>query len=454
VPKEKALYIKRLNEKYNNFGANLESDKKEENGRLIYSWQFKNIPQIIPEPNMPAGVEINPSILVSTFSNWQDVYNWWWQLAKDKIKADASIKGKVVELTKNRNSDEAKIRAIYNFCAKEIRYVAVEYGQAGYEPHFAYDIFKNKYGDCKDQAILLVTMLKEAGFTAWPVLISTKDYYNLNEDFPSISFNHSIACVAIKDKIIFLDPTAETCPLGDLPADDQGRKVLIFKSEAYQIQDTPLYTAEHNLIRQAVNIKINNDESINARKEILANGVYDQAQRYWLLYTPPELVEQALKEKIQDVSIGAKLQDYSIHNLKDLNTPVVLSYEFKGPEYFTTAGILRITPELAGFDTALVAKDKRKYAIDFNILDAKETMFEIEIPRNFTVKYIPENVTEESPWIKFKAEYTRKGNRIYFQQRSELKKTTVSEDEYPAFKEFFEILAKKVKQRIVLERIR
>jgi transglutaminase-like putative cysteine protease len=452
LPKDKVLNIKALNDKYNDFGANLKPQIQPQDDRITYSWQFKDIPQIIPESNMPSGTQINPVILISTFSNWQDIYNWWWALAKDKIKADAAIKDKVNQLTKDLVSEEAKIRAVYNFCAQKIRYVAVEYGQAGYEPHNASDIFRYKYGDCKDQAILLVTMLKEAGLTAWPVLISTKEYYNLNADFPSVFFNHCIAAVSLKDKIVFLDPTAQTCAFGDLPGDDQARKVLIFKEDGYEIQDTPLYLSQHNLIRQSLNIKVNPDETISAKKDIFSYGIYDQAQRFWLLYTQPELIEQTLKEKIQETSIGATLQSYDIKNLGDLNTPVILNYEFKGPEYFTVAGSLRIMPQLAGTDVALVAQDKRKYPIDFAILDTKETVLEIEIPDNFFIKYLPQNLTQESPWLNFKVEYNYKNNKLYFRQSSELKRTTILENEYPEFKNFFEDLAKKIKQRIVLEK--
>ena len=452
LPKEKALHLKILNDRYNNFAANLNPKIQEKDNRLIYSWDFKNIPQIIPEANMPTSVQINPALLISTFSSWQEIYDWWWGLAKNKIEADSAIKDKVAQLTKTEDSPEAKIRAIYNFCAQEIRYVAVEYGEAGYEPHRALDIYKNKYGDCKDQAILLVTMLREAGISSWPVLIATKEYYNLKSDFPALLFNHCIAAVLVEGKLIFLDPTAQTCPFGDLPTDDQNRCVLVFQDDGYQIQNTPLYPAEHNLLKQYLKMKVNADETISVDKSTFTYGVYDQAQRFWLLYTPPELIEEALKEKIQEVSIGARLDSYNIKNLQDLNAPVVLSYAFKGPEYFTAAGALRIMPQLTGLDASLVAKDKRKYAIDFDILDSKETILEIELPPNFTIKYIPPSVSEDSPWLRFSVEYNYQDNKLYFSQKIETKKTLILESEYPDFKNFFENLAKKIKQRVVLER--
>ncbi|MFA5356331.1 MAG: DUF3857 domain-containing protein [Candidatus Omnitrophota bacterium] len=452
---ESLMYIKSLNEEYNYFGAELKPFiQKGENGdeRLVCSWQFRDIPQIIPESNMPESVEINPTILTSTFSSWQEVYDWWSSLAFDKIKADPAIKEKVRELAAGKKSDEDKISAIYNFCAKDIRYVAVEYGQAGYEPHPAADIFRNKYGDCKDQAILLVAMLREAGFSAWPVLIPTKGVYDLNKDFPSVFFNHCIAAIAVKDGIVFADPTAETCSFGDLPAADQGRNVLVFREKDYEILQTPLYTGGHNLIRQFLKIKISPDETISAQKSVSSFGVYDQGQRYWMLYTPPELIRETLKEKIQSVSIGAALEDYNIENLNDLNTPVVLSYSFKGSEYFTEAGKSRIMPQLSSLDTSLVAKDKRRYPVAFPFLDTRETSFEIELPRGLSVKYMPQSVSEETPWLDFKVEYKQKNNKIYFTETARLKKILIPLDEYFRFKGFFEGLAKRIKQRIILEK--
>ena len=453
-PKSSPLHLKYLNGKYNTFKAVLKPQSEEKDGFLIYKWQFANIPQITPEPHMPAQVNINPTIIISTFDNWQDVYGWWWQLAKDKIKADNNIKEEVKKIINGKNSDREKAVAIYNFCVQHIRYVAVEYGQAGYEPHNASDIFKNRYGDCKDQAILLVTMLKEAGLAAYPVLIPTRDDYDLEEDFPTAMFNHCIAALLLDNNLIFMDPTAETCSFEDLPAGDQERHVLIFEEKGYHVKETPLFPAKRNLMKQALKIKVNDDSTITAEKSNYTYGIYDQAQRYWLLYTQPELIKETLKEKIQEVSIGAKLIQYKIKNLDDLNTPVVLSYSFSGSEYFTAAGPLRLLPQLSGIDTSLVALEARKYGIDFGILDTKEYLFEIDIPENFAVKYIPESVSRESLWMDYKLEYQRQGNKIKFKQSLELKKNTVQDSDYDTFKKFYEELGRVLKQRIVLERIK
>ncbi|MEW6074973.1 MAG: DUF3857 domain-containing protein [Candidatus Omnitrophota bacterium] len=454
VPNTRTLHLKTLNEAYKDFEAELKPELREAGGRAVYRWQFKDIPQIIPEANMPPEVEINPAFLVSSFSDWSQIYHWWWKLAKDKIASDGAIRKKVKELIAQAGSDEAKARSIYNFCAKEIRYVAVEYGQAGYEPHPASDIFKNKYGDCKDQAILLVTMLKEAGLVSWPVLISTKDYYNLNEDFPAPLFNHCIAAVALGGQTVFLDPTAETCPLGDLAAADQKRRVLVFKEDGYAIMETPLFGNDHNWVTHGFTVRLHPDETLDAEKKVLTSGVYQQAQRHWLLYTPPILIREQLQAKIQEFSIGAKLKRYDVRNLNNLDRMLELEYWFEGPEYFTPAGDLRIMPQLTSLDSALVSKEERKYPIDLRILDRIETKFVFTIPETFTVHYIPGNVSQDSQWLDYSCEYIQEGNSLVFTQHIALKKETISAQEYPRFKQFFEKLAKRIKQRIILERTR
>ena len=201
-------------------------------------------------------------------------------------------------------------------------------------------------------------------------------------------------------------------------------------------------------------IKVNDDESISADKINYTFGAYDQAQRYWLLYTQPELIQDTLKNMIQNVSIGARLDSYKIDNLSNLNTPVMLSYSFNGPEYFTNAGFLRIMPQLTSVDTSLAAKESRKYPIDFGLLEKREFLLEVYLPDNFVVKYMPDSIKLDSPWISFSQEYSFEDNRILLKQVNYGKKDKVLQEEYAEFKGFMENLARAIKQRVVLEKIK
>ena len=233
VPRDYGFNIKHYNPNYVQFGSDFNPSISEESGKVIYSWDFGSVGEIIQEPSMPPFVEVIPYLAISSFKDWRAIYEWWKPLYADKLSLDEEMEQKLRDLIEEKNSDKQKVKAIYNFCAKEIRYVAVEYGEAGFEPHSAQEIFKNRYGDCKDQAILLVAMLRFAGLKAHPVLITTQGNWLLDYDFPSLGFDHAVACVRIDDKHIFLDPTQEVVSFGDLPSSDQGRGVLIFYDDNY-----------------------------------------------------------------------------------------------------------------------------------------------------------------------------------------------------------------------------
>jgi len=454
LPKERDLKIKLLNERYNDFSAQLNPRLIQDKDKKTYLWEFRDIPQIIPEIKMPPVEEINPAISVSTFDHWHEVYQWWWGLAKDKIKANAQIKEKVKELTQGMDSPYQKAQAIYNFCAQEIRYVAVEYGQAGYEPHTAEEVFNNKYGDCKDQTILLVAMLREAGLEAWPVLISTKDFYPMQKDFPSIKFNHAISVVFIDGQKIFMDPTCQTCSFGDLPSDDQQRTVLIFQADKYTLDKTVLSLVSQNQVKEELYLKVDVLGNVKAEKRVSTSGYYDQGQRFWLLYTAPKVVEEMLKGKIQEIVLTGQLENVYTENVNDLTKGVILSYTFSGSDYFTLAGELYILPQLSKLDAAVFAPEVRHYPLWFEVPDKFIKYFEIELPKELQVKFMPPDIKRDSAWLNYRATYRYQGNKIYFQEERETKCIEINPQEYPRYKAFMEEILKSIKQRVVLEKKR
>ncbi len=449
VPLDKTLHYKLLNLDYNKSQLKLEPLIEESSGHREYLWEFRDIPAIIPEANMPSNSKINPIILISTFDSWQEVYTWWWSLARDKIQADDAIRQKVKELTHDKQSIVDKARAIYNFCAEDIRYVAVEYGQAGYEPHKAADIFSNKYGDCKDQAMLLITMLREIGLEAYPVLIGTDDYLNLEEDFPSVSFNHCIAALRMAGELVFLDPTCSSCSFGNLPAADQDRRVLVFSDTGYEIKLTPLYSYQNNRLRHVLKMHINADETIRAEKEVHSYGLYDASQRFWLKYSSDEEISESLKQAIQGVSPAAVLLHYDIHNLDNLDKNIILSYSFAGREYWSRAGDLRIFPQLALLDTSIVAKQVRRYPLDLGLPSSNETELEVTLPSRFKLEHLPSNFQKKSPWLNLSVEYRFRQNRFYFRQVTRIKKRYISLEEYPVFKKLLEDILSRIRERVV-----
>ncbi len=453
VPEGKTLGLRYLNEEYNSINADLKPHVEKEAGRDIYTWEFRDIPQIIPEPAMPPFVEITPLVMLSTFQSWDQIYRWWMELAKDKVDLNDEMTTKINALTQNQNIPKDKARALYNFCAKEIRYVAIEYGQAGYEPHRASEIFSNKYGDCKDKSILLIAMLKNIGVKAYPVIIATRGVIKTQNNFPTMIFNHVITMAELDGEQIFLDPTAETTLFGDLPESDQDRRVLVFRDDKPEFITTPKFPADHNRYVTKTTLTFQGDETVDGVRQVETQGTFDQSQRYYFRYTMPKLIEEGIKERIADIVPGARLKNYHVDNHNGMEKNILLSYEFTGTDFLIKAGKeARVIPRLASVALGLVAKDSRQYKIDFHIPKSNEDVTTIKIPESYRLKFLPESLTKETPWFKYENSYRYDNGTIRFAERTVSHAVDVEVKDYLAYKKMIEDLSRDVRQCIILEK--
>ncbi len=108
-------------------------------------------------PRKPA-----PDVQFTTFTSWAQVAEWYANLEKGRTDPTPEIRAKTQELIQGRATELEKIAALYDYVAKNIRYVSLSFGLGRYQPHSAADVFKNQYGDCKDKHTLLASMLQAA----------------------------------------------------------------------------------------------------------------------------------------------------------------------------------------------------------------------------------------------------------------------------------------------------
>ena len=140
---------------------------------------------------------------------WADVGRFFQTLSKQPEGSLEEIRSLAERITRESTTRADSIRAIFNYVADSVAYVSLELGKSDFDPHFCDLIIKRRFGDCKDQAVLLSSLYNEIGFKANPVLVATGGY-PLSDRFhpwPSI-FDH--VAVALKggiDEMIILDPS-------------------------------------------------------------------------------------------------------------------------------------------------------------------------------------------------------------------------------------------------------
>jgi transglutaminase-like putative cysteine protease len=135
--------------------------------------------------------EERPDVQLTTFVSWEQIGRWYAGLEKDRRAPSPEVRAKAEELTKGLNNEMDKIEALYDFVAKNFRYVSLSLGVGRYQPHASGDVLHNQYGDCKDKHTLLASLLEAEGLHASSVLINSSR--KLDPDVPSPSqFDHVI----------------------------------------------------------------------------------------------------------------------------------------------------------------------------------------------------------------------------------------------------------------------
>lgn len=115
----------------------------------------------------------------------------------------------VARLMREESSETARAYAALRMVQDQVRYVGVEVGRGGYFAREPVDVVRQGYGDCKDKALLLVTMLRAMGMTADAALADLDQGYGLATHLPTMqAFDHMIVRAVADGKPIWMDGTA------------------------------------------------------------------------------------------------------------------------------------------------------------------------------------------------------------------------------------------------------
>ncbi|MCL2449758.1 MAG: DUF3857 domain-containing protein, partial [Polyangiaceae bacterium] len=198
---------------------------EEQGDRRVFHFLASRVAPVEKEALQPPWAEVLGHVNVSTYKTWDEMGRWYWGLVKDQFVPDDEVRRRAAALTRGLKTEDAKVRAIYDYVVQKTRYVALEFGIHGYKPYRCAQIFARGFGDCKDKATLIVTMLNALGIKATPVIVRTGNKGEIESAPASLApFDHMIAYVPSLD--LYLDGTAEYTGSLELPAMDRGALAL------------------------------------------------------------------------------------------------------------------------------------------------------------------------------------------------------------------------------------
>ena len=210
------------------------------------TWTGKNLAKIELQSAMTRQHNYAPYLRVSTTAKWNDVARWADNLIEPHLVSDAKLDELIAEIKKTALTPEAKTKAVYRAIQDRVRYVFAHVGRGGYEPHDAFEVLKNGYGDCKDQTVLAVMLLRKLGIAADPALIVTRGRGIPDMQVPGVSFDHMIVHIPAQNGLqeIWMDTTGETSLYPGFSVGIEGQPALIVNKDTQVISVLPSLPAK------------------------------------------------------------------------------------------------------------------------------------------------------------------------------------------------------------------
>jgi transglutaminase-like putative cysteine protease len=303
-------------------------------GMMVYHWEVNGVPRMYDEPAMPPYEMVSQRLLVSTLPDWAAVSRWYWKLSQSHLDATSQAMRRIVAaLTTGATTDLDKIKAVFYYVSKAIRYMGVtpEKDRPGFEPHDVSLTFAKKYGVCRDKAALLVAMLRMAGLKAYPVLINVGS--RMDPEVPDPYFNHAIAAVeAAPGHYLLMDPTDEHTRVL-LPAYDDNQSYLVCRPEGDNLHLSPIMPPGENMMRIRTTGALDTDGTLTATSELSFGGINGDAYRGGFAEMKPDGRQRFFESRLQQVMPGVRLTALRItpENMLDESVPLRAEISFSAP---------------------------------------------------------------------------------------------------------------------------
>jgi tetratricopeptide (TPR) repeat protein len=273
-----------------------------------------------------------PDVQLTTFVSWEQIGRWYASLEKDRRAPSPEVRAKADELTKGLNTQMDKVEGLYDYVAKNFRYVSLSLGLGRYQPHAAADVLHDQYGDCKDKHTLLASLLEAEGMHASSVLINSSR--KLDPDVPSPSqFDHVITMLPLGNQEVWMDTTSEVAPFRLLAFSLRNKLALVIPADGStpHLEETPADTPMPDSEISEIDGKINEIGKLEAHVHYTFRGDEELLLRS-VFRRVPEAQWQRVVENV-NAGMGGDVANLKISDPAATREPFTLSYDVVRPNF-------------------------------------------------------------------------------------------------------------------------
>ncbi len=384
-------------------------------GRKVYQWQYVGSANERIEAESVSYLDYGKRLAVATFSDYASFARAYQSRASAMARPDERIHAVAREVTSGMLDPRSKALALSDWVRRHIRYVAVYVGPGGIVPHPAATVLDNRYGDCKDHAILLEALLDAAGIDSTAALINGGNAYRLPSTPTLGIFNHVINYVPALD--LFLDSTAEAIAAGYLPPNELDKPVLLTKTGV--IGRTPSSQAERH--RTVTTFKVHKNGSSQFMIARETRGAVAEPYRQAVRDTKQsdrDLFVQRLLQGFGQKGVGVfdpgKLDGNSDEYRMALSGTSENFLSLPGPTGLGT--LFNFWGGLGDTVFSFVQEKERRQDFICPAVEIEDdTRF--EFPRGVSILALPKAVTVRDDNFNYSASYVRTGSTVAVKRR-------------------------------------
>jgi transglutaminase-like putative cysteine protease len=412
-----------------------------------YRWAVKNAPALRDEPYITTISDYTNrvNIQLAGYAFYQigtkQILTDWKTLANELLDndnfGDKIDPGEVEELTsgitKGLVSSEIKMEAIYNWIKNSIVWSGERKVFADYDVD---EVIEYKKGNSSEITFLLISMLRSAGLTADPVILSTRANGQIQELYPIISqFNYVLARVLIGNKEYFIDATDPLRPIDLLPT-----KVLNVKGLLIQ-EDNPVWvnlsSQKSNLDKAVVNVNLNPDGTLSSTLEE-SFGEYKSLSLRREIGNKDDI--DVVKDLFNTESSGFTIDSVNVSEKDSIGLPLKIQTGISSSSYTQLGGdLIYFNPTMIHrlSDNPFKAK-VRNFPIDYSYPRGNTIVMNIIIPDGYTLKekYENKNISVDN-YAFYKRMTVINGNIIQIMSKFEITTSKFASTYYPYLKEFY-----------------
>lgn len=446
-------------------------------------WVLSDLTAIKIEPDMPPWPGIAGQLWISLVppagqeagpGSWREVGTWYLNLGRGRRDATPAIRQKVAELTAGSTGTLAKMRALAAFVQSDIRYVAVELGIGGYQPHAAGDVFTNGFGDCKDKATLLSSMLKEIGVDSTYVLVNVLRGAVTAATPANPGFNHVILAIqlptglvdpsllAVKAQpqlgtILFFDPTNPYTPLGGLSGGLQGGFGLLAAPDGGELIQLPQLASRLSAVQRTAQMSLDDSGTLRGDVHEVLTGDWAARERGTLgsASRDPDHV-RSVESHIGSAFTSFQLLKVTVGNLRATDKPLEWNYSLEAGNYAKASGdLLIVRPRVLGSRSSalLETHEARQNLIEFRSTERDTDVFEIALPPGYQVDDLPGAVDVDGGFASYHSKTEVVGHRLRYTRTFEIRELSVPAAKAPELRDFYRTVWGDERAEAVLKRM-